>query len=265
MGGKDLSLQRIKQRERDIELYIGSLSDFLRKNSRRILKRIAEGDATVQETLAILGSLESELVANGLEDEIRQLGFIHADELVAIRKAYSGISKEFTLSEVDLDVIEALAQFDTQRIGTFVDDYLGGLKTSMTSSIFLGETPDLDALQEVNESTLAYRARTELNTALSALNRTVTLKKADDLNIEYFEYVGPLDKKTREFCAARVGKVFTRAEIATWDNGQGLPADVYLGGYNCRHQLVAVRDEEGRERREQQRKDQNEERILKAA
>lgn len=246
---------RITQRERDVELFIASLSDFLKKNTRRILKRVAQGDETVEETIAILGSLKSELEAMGLAKELRGLEFLHADELRVVIESYGAISRKFTLSEVDKDFIQAMASFDTQRVGSFVDDYLGGLRASMMSSVFLGEAPDLDALIEAGDGHLAYRARTEINTALAALNRTVTLKKADDLNIEYFEYIGPNDKKTRPFCAERVGQVFTRSEIASWDNGQSLPADVYLGGYNCRHQLVALRDEEGRARHEGERQE----------
>lgn len=261
---KRISRSRITQRERDIDLYITSLSEFLRRNSRRILSRITGGDATVQETLAILGSLETELRSAGLTNEIRALEFLHADELRAIGEAIAKVSGRFTLSEVDRDVIEAMAEFDTRQIGTYVDEYLGGLRSSMMSSIFLGEAPDFDALVESREGALTYKARTELNTALAALNRTVTLKKADDLNIEYFEYVGPDDKKTRDFCRERVGRVFSRSEIDSWDNDQGLPANVYLGGYNCRHQLVAVRDEEAKERREKEERD-GDERLDKAA
>lgn len=240
---------RILQRERDIELFISSLSDFLSTNARRILRRITNGDATVQETLSILGSLDTELRALGLPREIESLQFLHADEIMSVRKMYVSAAGKFMLSEVDAHFIEAIAEFDTKQIGSVVDNYLGGLKRSMMSSVFLGDTPDFEELNEVGLGSLAGKARTELNTGLIALNRSITLKKADDLNIEFFEYVGPDDKKTREFCAERVGRVFTRDEISHWDNDQGLPASIYLGGYNCRHQLVAVRDEDARERR----------------
>lgn len=247
--GTKISKNRIRERERDIEVFIASISDFLKKNSRKILKRVISGDATVQETLAILGSLETELEALGLTQELKALEFLHADEMKAVRDAMARVSKNFTLSELDRDVIIAMAEFDTRQVGTYVNQYVGSLRSSMMSSIFLGETPDFESLVDNGDGLLAHRARTELRTALAALNRTATLKKADDLNIEYFEYVGPDDDKTREFCAERVGEVFTRSEIASWDNGQGLPADVYLGGYNCRHQLVAIPSEEGRRRR----------------
>jgi hypothetical protein len=74
----------------------------------------------------------------------------------------------------------------------------------------------------------------------------VELLNADGTDDELFVYVGPFDKKNREFCEERVGKVFSRTEIDAMDNGQ-LP-DVFItgGGYNCRHtwKRVSILDDE---------------------
>lgn len=53
-------------------------------------------------------------------------------------------------------------------------------------------------------------------------------------------YVGPRDEKNRPFCAERAGNIYTMKEVLSWDNGQGLPAAVYCGGYNCRHFLYPL-------------------------
>jgi hypothetical protein len=54
----------------------------------------------------------------------------------------------------------------------------------------------------------------------------------EDLGLVWV-YVGPRDDKNRDFCRAWVGKAVT--DPARLDNGQGLPADDYAGGYGCRH------------------------------
>lgn len=79
------------------------------------------------------------------------------------------------------------------------------------------------------------QARTLYDTALSVHSRQVDQLNASGQPDELFYYAGPLDIKTRPFCRQRVGKVFTREELETADNGQ-LPNPLLTGGgYNCRH------------------------------
>jgi SPP1 gp7 family putative phage head morphogenesis protein len=83
-----------------------------------------------------------------------------------------------------------------------------------------------------------YEARRFYDTTVNVFARQVESMKAPEDAV--YAYLGPADKKTRPFCHARVGKVFTKADIDAMDNDQ-LP-NVYLtaGGYNCRHQWIAV-------------------------
>jgi hypothetical protein len=64
--------------------------------------------------------------------------------------------------------------------------------------------------------------------------------QAEKIKAEDYIYLGPLDAKTRPFCAALVGGVFTKEEIMEMENGQS--GDVFSdgGGWNCRHQWLAV-------------------------
>lgn len=72
-------------------------------------------------------------------------------------------------------------------------------------------------------------------------SRSVNARKADDLDYEWFEYIGPLDSITRPFCRPLVGHVFSRQEIDQMDNGQTGDVMVSGGGYNCRHHWRPVR------------------------
>ncbi len=82
--------------------------------------------------------------------------------------------------------------------------------------------------------------RTLYDTSVSIFGRQVEALQAGDDPEAVFLYAGPADKKTREFCRERVGKVFTRAEIDAMDNGQIDNVFLTGGGYNCRHTFMEV-------------------------
>ena len=100
----------------------------------------------------------------------------------------------------------------------------------------------LDLVDDISDflDVSAKRARTIYDTAVSTYSRQVGQIGTTGEPDELFQYVGPDDKATREFCAELIGQVLTREEIEELDNGQ-LP-DVMLtgGGYNCRHQFRRV-------------------------
>jgi hypothetical protein len=75
---------------------------------------------------------------------------------------------------------------------------------------------------------------------------------SDAVGAEFFLYQGrPIDT-TRPFCRARAGKYWHRREIESWADEEWsgktkgtTTATIfnYLGGYNCRHVLVPVRQD----------------------
>jgi len=84
--------------------------------------------------------------------------------------------------------------------------------------------------------------KTEIGTRINGFKQLARNEYARVLGIEKFQYVGPIDAKTRDFCKHHTGEVKTKAEWDSLDNGQKNPVSVYRGGYNCRHSLVGVRD-----------------------
>lgn len=77
---------------------------------------------------------------------------------------------------------------------------------------------------------------------------------AKTANYRWFQYTGPKDAVTRDFCSARVNKIFSRGEINAMDNGQTPGVFTTGGGYRCRHTWRPVRrawysDEAWEERR----------------
>lgn len=94
-------------------------------------------------------------------------------------------------------------------------------------------------------------------------DRIISKTYADELGLTHFLYTGDVIKTTRDFCLERVGKAFTKEEIERFGTSedvyggytnkskgefQGKP-DVYdpfadAGGYNCRHILRGITEEE---------------------
>lgn len=91
----------------------------------------------------------------------------------------------------------------------------------------------------------AHQARTLSNTALAQYDNATTFQLGKQAGITRYKYHGPAAQ--REFCQTLLatGRYYTLEEISRMDNGQGLPVWSSCGGYNCRHQWLAVpvRDE----------------------
>ncbi len=64
-----------------------------------------------------------------------------------------------------------------------------------------------------------------------------------DPNKSFYYYDGPLDDKTRNFCATLLlqGKFYSQKEIDYLSNRLGYNVDLYCGSYGCRHQWKRAR------------------------
>lgn len=60
---------------------------------------------------------------------------------------------------------------------------------------------------------------------------------------DYYYYLGPLDKKTREFCSTilKLDKVFSKSQIDYISEELGYDVLVYCGSFNCRHNWIKFR------------------------
>jgi len=89
-----------------------------------------------------------------------------------------------------------------------------------------------------------WHATTYARTSHITAAREFQAAQANELNLERFMGIGPLDSLTRPFCVKHVGKVYTREEIDQMDNGS-TRSDVFVdfGGWNCRHSWPPVTKE----------------------
>lgn len=88
--------------------------------------------------------------------------------------------------------------------------------------------------------------KTEFRTASGNLYQAQRAEFFKKLNVENkkYEYVGVKDRKTREFCSRYLGRMERELFWKELSNGQNGTAWGQLGGYNCRHMLLLVPEEE---------------------
>lgn len=245
---KNSGVKALEATEEQIESFISRLDSFLKNNLKRILKDIRTGELSGFAAAQALGGLQDSLNKAGLKKELEQLTKIYSKELTLIKNQLeTNLGKKVLYNNVDIKITEQLIKFDTELLEGRVKSTVDDLRSQIMRSVLSKTDLDLNASIDDLTTSTAKEAKTVLNTALQGFNRSVNLSKAEDLGLEKFLYFGPDDDITRPFCQERVDQIFTREEIAEWDNGQGLPADTYLGGYNCRHRLIAVTDELAKE------------------
>ena len=232
--------EQISAREAQVAAFVAKLDRFLDANLEEILGNIETGDVKGLEAANVLGGIMRELKAKGLSAEIGKLEAIYGAELRAVREALGDADANDLLTDVDFKLTETLIRFDVTKVENRIVTHVDDLRSTIMRAVIVGEVPDISQLRSDFGSRVAANIETEIRTGIQGFNRTMIIAKAEEAGLDLFIYLGPDDKITRPFCDARVGGIFTREEIAGWDNGQGLPADIYLGGYNCRHQLRPV-------------------------
>lgn len=217
-------------------------------NLEDILGGLVSGKTSAIESARILGSLQNRLVDLGLNNVVGQLQLIYADELKSISDEFAHFGKVRAFTEIDLETINALVNFDIERVTGQVQNYVDDVKSVLIRNVITGETPNFTGLRDDLGNKLVSNLETEINTGLMGFNRSVTVSKAQDLGFDSFEYLGPDDNITRPFCEKLLQKkpsIYTIDEIQNMDNGQDLPVLTYGGGYNCRHQWRPVSKSEG--------------------
>lgn len=112
---------------------------------------------------------------------------------------------------------------------------------------FIEGTPDESAF-------LNRYIKQTTNDAVMTFNSEYIQTIAEDLDVEHYYYQGTLIADSRPFCVARAGRYFTTDEVKAWPNLKGwqgrmagtnsITIFIYRGGYNCRHQLWPVSQEQ---------------------
>ena len=196
-----------------------------------------EWEGAVKEYLRTFNSLGENVIAYSG-------GAVDAALIKAMRLQYKTVAAEYLLSASSFG--RTLSMAITQEVGTYIATGAPykGLLSSVTDIITGGGKTD---------GAILGQASTVVNDLVTVYERSAMEVAAEAMGAEFYYYQGrPIDT-TRPFCRVRSNKYFHRDEIRSWGNeewaGQ-IPGTnsstvfTLLGGYNCRHMLIAVSREQ---------------------
>ena len=109
-----------------------------------------------------------------------------------------------------------------------------GVASAVTKAVAGGATrKQVEELLSAQFRKEARHAYTIANTGIAAIDRTAALALGFEAGVFHKRYSGAAPERPK--CKAWHGRVFTLTQINNLDNGQGLSAMIYCGGYNCVH------------------------------
>lgn len=233
--------KHIKLQEAKIANFVSRVENIVDESIAKIFADLRRGSPTAREAILTINDIDLELERRGIQNELREITELYADEIRAIREDFERIGANVQFGGASRELVNQMINFDETRTTQTLGQYITDTKAALIRSYITGEVPEIETLQSLKGRTFA-NIETDLNTSIAGMQRAVANNTAQEAGIEKFEYTGPLDKVTRPFCREHVGKVYTIEKLKTLDNGQGLPVETYLGGYNCRHRLSPVRE-----------------------
>lgn len=232
----------------EVKLFASGLQKFLERNLNQLLRDLERGDIKAAEAANLLGALFSNLRQRGLDNYIENVRHLFANQLDRMQTLFTTFTKEKAVfTSQDITTFETMIKFHEDKVFSTVGTYVDDTKAAFMQTVIAGGPIDVSQVVANVSDRIESNITTEFTTALMGFNRAVNMAKADDFGLSLFWYEGPDDDLTRPFCAEHVGGVYTKEDIAKWDNGTDLDPAIYLGGYNCRHQLVPVTEKYAKE------------------
>lgn len=226
------------------------IADMLEARLLSLIRATGTSNASQRERAAKLRQLgsirkiEKQLKQRGLSSILRDSHLIYRDIIEDVERQIRATFKDtrFTLKLSEAQ-IQQLIEFKDLGLTKFLSRAIDDVRNAVAQSVLTGTQPDYEQLAETTEAKLSRYVKTELRTEIAAFHASAQVIAADRVGVKKFLYYGNLIDDSRPFCREHVNKVFTLEQLRRLNNGQGLPVVPYLGGYNCRHRLVAVPDD----------------------
>jgi hypothetical protein len=246
MGGADGSLQADRARAQ-----LEQLRAALNREIGRLLLRLdtKPGEDSLLYTRQALATA-AEVRREVLQKLLEQGGVITSLTEDQAAAAALAVAADVDLGEFAPDQLNALDRIvrgQMDEVARLLGDGAEEIATAMRVGINTG-APLGDLIEEVQRAldTTFVRAQSAVDAAIMGAGRSVTVESVKVANegegLYGFRLVGPLDKKTRPWCRAILGleEPITQAELAIAVNDNGLSAEVFAGGYGCRHSWAPV-------------------------
>lgn len=241
-------LQRITRRierdnrtiDREVDGYVSTLTSLMQRKILRELSALPNRELRKREALRLLGGMESiilddEEIMNHIQslEDIFALQESMMVDLYLIANDREEPSRRGNMPESTLAVFVNSRQ---QNVEIMARAYANEVRQRIADTIISEEPVSDFDITEAPVTRIVQTLSTDLKTASATYSRMVALGQGRD----YVLYAGPRDGRNRPFCAERVNNIYPMEVVYTWDNGQGLPAHLYCGGWGCRHVLIPV-------------------------
>lgn len=244
---------RVEAIERDLSVRLRSEFSTLKVDN---MGRIVASTSNVYYTRRI----------NRVFDEIRkeqQKGLIpwlvqSIKGLLGLNKAYFdglGVNNKATDREIRRIMLASFGYDDARKQvlpGGFLDSLLAFEQprrtiTQQLTRAVLGGTAFVLLMRgvskslEVGKGLISRLLKPIVSNTFLEVDRRAQSGYAEKLGLDYALYSGTIMEATRDFCEKRNQNVYTREEVAKWDNLQwqgkipNVSIFVQVGGYNCRH------------------------------
>lgn len=229
----------------DYATELGTVLRSLERELALLAKDALEGSSTALQRAVRAGKLRAQirkaLDAAGYGSLAERYAGLRLDVVVSqverLRSAVS-LAPFVTTDDTRILALKQLAKLDLLGQGEAIahEVWRTLAKGLFSQRPYRALLEDLAGAIDASHST----ARRLYDTTVNIFSRQVEAMKTTGEADEPFAYMGPVDEKTRPFCMERVGKVYTRAQIDAMDNGQIPGVFLAAGGWNCRHQWLAV-------------------------
>lgn len=222
--------------ERISLVFAAELATVWRRMERILIEEVGQVVPTSQ-AAALRDRVRAILTASGYDALVTAAARAGVEQMAGVVLGRAAIER------VALETrLQALRQMATVDLFAQGDEVATAVWRAVVQQV-IAERPVSDVLADLAAVLDKKQAQvaTLFDTQVSIFGRQVEALKSADLPAEQpFLFAGPVDGKNRDFCFDLVGQVLTRDRIDALDNGQ-LP-NVFLtaGGYNCRHQFIAV-------------------------
>lgn len=225
---------------------ITGLESSLAKFEKMVIANSSKLAVTNSAEIAIAKeNIKQLLVESGYYDQVGVL--VNRDYQIAAQESFDAYKKmydkPFRFSDKSLNELNITKQLDINKFGSIANSTVDKISSGLIELQY-GTTTQAELVTSLigNATGVALnQAKTQVHTGLQGYYRASNVNLAKDNGIEKFEYVGPLDDTTRDFCVYALSQ--PPKTMAEWDaenNGQIGPVSIYGGGYNCRHQLIGV-------------------------
>jgi hypothetical protein len=241
-----IQLNRLKRVNGAIDSVTADLQATARRLEVSLNQMLAEGQKTGAVDVALArANIERLMVESGYYEVTGKL--LDTTYQSFIDDSHSTYQRQFgkslQYSDVSLQRLDQIRALDADNFNTIAADNINQLQKVMLDYQFgaTNLTGAADRLAKILGPDFDRYGETVVRATATAFDREANNLMAVDAGITEFEYIGPDDSVTSDFCSDQLSK--GPRPLSYWEgleNPGGYPAMIYGGHPNCRHSIVPV-------------------------